>query len=150
MSRPLVVATDVKELAAKTREANERIQTQIADVGRAAERSAEFLRRIGTRVETLGTAAGRILGAAQTQCDSTVQIADRMAQVSRSTQAVAADVGAAESSAASTAELSAAVLDHARLMDERTRQMQERVSEFVLALQGVARSGERNVLESAA
>jgi uncharacterized protein involved in propanediol utilization len=58
-----------------------------------------------------------------------------MAEVSRSTQVVASNVVEAQGTAAATADLSAAVQDAAQRMDEQTSEMQERVADFVLAIQ---------------
>jgi methyl-accepting chemotaxis protein len=135
-----VVATDVKDLAAQTREATERIERLIAQVNDAARRSAEFLQRIGSRVTELGSSSSEILASAESQCQATTDIAQRMSSVSRSTRTAVSNIEAARGRAAATAELSATVLDSAHRMDEQTRRMQERIAEFVLAIQGVGRT----------
>jgi len=127
-----IVAAEVKDLAAKTRSAVAGIGGQINQVSNAADRSVEFLLRVSARIETLEGAASGIFNSAATQCVSTSDIADRMGDISTSTQSVAKNIDAAQGTANSTEEMSAVVLQAADLLEQRAQQLQEQVSRFVL------------------
>jgi Methyl-accepting chemotaxis protein (MCP) signalling domain len=94
-----VVATEVKELSTKTRSAVDGIASQIEQVTAVANRSGEFLQRVLSRIESLESAASGICNSAGAQCASTSDIAERMTEISASTQSVAENIDAAQGTA---------------------------------------------------
>jgi methyl-accepting chemotaxis protein/cytochrome b561 len=130
-----VVATEVKELAAKTRGAVDGIGSQIKQVTTVATQSGEFLQRVLTRIESLESAASGICNSADAQCASTSDIAERMTEISVSTQSVAENIDAAQDTASATESMAAAVVQAADLMEERAMQLQDQVANFVLQIQ---------------
>jgi methyl-accepting chemotaxis protein len=121
-----IVAAEVKDLAAKTRGAVEGIGGQIDQVGNATSRSTEFLLRVSARIERLEIAASGIFDSADAQCASTSDIAERVGDISVSTQSVAKNIGEAQDTASATEEMSAIILQAADLLEQRALQLQDR------------------------
>jgi methyl-accepting chemotaxis protein/cytochrome b561 len=134
-----IVATEVKDLASRTRQATDGIEAHIRQVTSAAQGSISFMQRVGQRIEELGESAGSILQCAEDQCGATGQISERMAAITRSTGSVVASVQAAKGTASETEQMAGAVLAAAARMQEQTRRMQEQVADFVLEI-GAARA----------
>jgi methyl-accepting chemotaxis protein/cytochrome b561 len=130
-----VVATEVKDLATKTRSAVDGIGRQIEQVTMVATRSGEFLQRVLTRIESLESAASGICNSADAQCASTSDIAERMSEISASTQSVAENIDAAQGTASATESMAAVVVRAADLLEERALQLQDQVANFVLQIQ---------------
>jgi methyl-accepting chemotaxis protein len=130
-----VVATEVKELSTKTRSAVDGIASQIEQVTAVANRSGEFLQRVLSRIESLESAASGICNSAGAQCASTSDIAERMTEISASTQSVAENIGAAQGTASDTEHMAAVVVQAADLMEEKALQLQDQVANFVLQIQ---------------
>jgi methyl-accepting chemotaxis protein/cytochrome b561 len=146
-----VVATEVKELAAKTRNAVDGIGGHIEHVTSVANQSAEFLQRVLVTIESLESAATSICGSADAQCASTSDIAQRIDEVSTSTQSVARNIDAAQATATDTESMAATVVQAAETMSQEALQLQDQVARFVLEMQGVGRqsmteSGAKNAL----
>jgi methyl-accepting chemotaxis protein/cytochrome b561 len=134
-----VVATEVKELASKTRNAVDGIGGHIEHVTTVANQSVEFLQRVLVRIETLESAATSICSSADAQCASTADIAQRIAEVSASTESVARNVDAAQTTASDTESMAATVVAAAERMSQEALQLQDQVANFVLEIQGVGR-----------
>jgi methyl-accepting chemotaxis protein/cytochrome b561 len=130
-----VVATEVKELSTKTRSAVDGIASQIEQVTAVANRSGEFLQRVLSRIESLESAASGICNSADAQCASTSDIAERMTEISASTQSVAENIDAAQGTASDTEHMAAVVVQAADLMEEKALQLQDQVANFVLQIQ---------------
>jgi methyl-accepting chemotaxis protein/cytochrome b561 len=130
-----IVANEVKDLAGKTRQATEQINSHLGQVGDAAQRSVEFLRRISARVENMGASATGILLSAEVQAQSTLKISGLMGEISQSSQAVVARIREAQSSAGETEEMSSDMLLAADEMAAQTRRMRDQVAQFVLETQ---------------
>jgi methyl-accepting chemotaxis protein len=134
-----VVATEVKELAAKTRNAVDGIGSHIEHVASVANQCGEFLQRVLVRIEKLESAATGICSSADAQCGSTADIAQRIAEVSASTQSVAQNIDAAQATASDTESMAATVVQAAERMSQEALQLQDQVAHFVLEIQGVGR-----------
>lgn len=130
-----VVATEVKDLATKTRTAVDGITGQIGQVTTVANRSGEFLLRVLSRIESLERAASGIYNSADAQCASTRDIAERMTEIGASTQSVAENIDAAQGTASDTEHMAAVVVQAADLMEEKALQLQDQVANFVLQIQ---------------
>jgi methyl-accepting chemotaxis protein len=100
-----------------------------------ATRSGEFLQRVLTRIESLESAASGICNSADAQCASTSDIAERMSEISASTQSVAENIDAAQGTANATESMAAVVVQAANLLEERALQLQDQVANFVLQIQ---------------
>jgi methyl-accepting chemotaxis protein len=138
-----VVATEVKDLATKTSSAVEGITSHIEQVATVANRSGEFLQRVLSRIESLEDASSGICNSADVQCVSTRDIAERMAEISASTQSVAENVDAAQATASDTEQMAGVVVQAADLMEEKALQLQDRVASFVLQIQAGGSSAAR-------
>jgi methyl-accepting chemotaxis protein/cytochrome b561 len=134
-----VVATEVKELSAKTRKAVDGIEGHIEHVTSVANQSGEFLQRVLVRIESLESAATAICSSADAQCACTADIAQRIAEVSASTQSVTQNIDAAQATACDTESMAATVVEAAERMSEEALQLQDQVAHFVLQIQGVGR-----------
>jgi methyl-accepting chemotaxis protein/cytochrome b561 len=132
-----VVATEVKELATKTRDAVDGIAGQIDHVTSVAKQSGDFLQRVLTRIETLESAATSICNSADAQCGSTADIAQRISEISASTQSVAKNIDAAQVTACDTESMAATVVQAAEQMSQEALQLQAQVANFVLQIQDV-------------
>lgn len=132
-----VVATEVKELATKTRSAVDGISRHIEQVTRVANESGEFLKRVLVRIESLESTATSICSSADAQCASTADIAQRITEISGSTQAVAQNIDAAQTTAADTESMAASVVRTAESLSQEALQLQDQVAQFVLEIQGV-------------
>ena len=132
-----VVATEVKELAAKTRNAVDGIEGHIAHVTSVANQSVEFLQRVLGRIEMLESAATGICSSADAQFASTADIAQRITEVSASTQSVAQNIDAAQTTASDTESMATTMVQAAERMSKESLQLQDQVADFVLQMQGV-------------
>jgi methyl-accepting chemotaxis protein/cytochrome b561 len=142
-----IVASEVNELATRTRQAISDIDAQIHQVGAAAQTSMSFLRRIGTRIEDLGESAGSILRCAEEQRLATEGITDRIDAIKRSTGSVVDGVQSAKGTAGETQQMANAVLAAAEHMQSQTRAMQEQVARFVLEIGTVRHAAEDRTVE---
>jgi methyl-accepting chemotaxis protein len=132
-----VVATEVKELATKTRSAVDEISGHIEHVTSVASQSGEFLERVLVRIETLESAATSICNSADAQCASTADIAQRILEVSGSTQSVTQNIDAAQATACDTERMATTVVQAAESLSQEALQLQDQVAQFVLEIQGV-------------
>lgn len=135
-----VVASEVMELAARTRKATDSIEQQIAQVTGAAQHSADVLTRLGQCISQLGESAGSIHTAAESQCQSTLDISERMALINQSTHAVTTGIKSALGTASEARQYSTEVLQEAGSMEVQARRVQDEVTKFVLDIQDLGAS----------
>jgi len=140
-----VVATEVKDLATKTRSAVDGIGGHIEYVTSVANRSGEFLQRVLERIASLESSATGICSSADLQCTSTADIADRIGEVGASTQSVAQNIDAAQVTARDTENMAASVVQAAEKMSHEALQLQDQVAQFVLEIQG---AGQRSLRDA--
>ena len=133
------MATQVKELATRTRNAVDGIEVHIKHVTSVTNKSVDFLQRVLGRIETLESAAAGICSSADAQCASTADIAQRIAEVSASTQSVAQNIDAAQATACDTEDMAVTVVQAAESLSQEALQLQDQVAQFVLQIQGVGR-----------
>ena len=129
-----IVANEVKDLAAQTRNATHGIEAQIQQVTTAAARSADSLHRLREVIAGLQDSAGAIFKATDEQSASTRRIAERVSEISSSTHSVAQNIHDAENTAGTTEQLSTDVVKAAEVMDEQAARLSEQVAQFILQL----------------
>jgi methyl-accepting chemotaxis protein len=129
-----IVANEVKDLAAQTRNATHGIEAQIQQVTTAAARSADSLHRLREVIAGLQDSAGAIFKATDEQSASTRSIAERVSEISSSTRSVAQNIHDAENTAGTTEQLSTDVVKAAEIMDEQAARLSEQVAQFILQL----------------
>jgi methyl-accepting chemotaxis protein/cytochrome b561 len=129
-----VVANEVKDLANQTRNATHSIGKQIEEVTSAAARSSESLERLREVILGLEEASGAIFTATDEQFASTRDMAQRVAEISASTQSVAENIRGAQTTASSTEALSDEVARAAGIVDEQALHLSQQVALFILQI----------------
>ena len=144
-----VVANEVKDLANQTSNATADIGKRIDEVTTAAVLSSESLERLREVVVGVEVAAAAIFVSTDEQSASTRDIADRVSEISTSTDSVARDIREAEKIAGITEQLSDEVAHGAAIVDEQAMKLNEQVTRFVeqLRVRGTARGAEPHASE---
>jgi methyl-accepting chemotaxis protein/cytochrome b561 len=129
-----IVANEVKDLANQTRLATHGIGKQIEELTTAAASSSRSLERLREVIQGLEGAATAICSSSAEQFASTRVIAERVAEISSSTQSVAQNIHEAQNTASATEALSDEVAKAAGVMDEQAVHLREQVARFLVQL----------------
>lgn len=132
-----IVAEEVKTLAARTQNATDGIDGHVHQVGTAATRSIEILQNMRSIIEELEESSSVIFAACDDQFKSTEDIASKVTEISDSTVSVAENIAQAERTARATEAMAADVVQTAEVLQEQADSLQDQVANFVLQLRSV-------------
>ncbi len=125
-----VVAHEVKELAAQTQQATERISAQIAAVQGDAQSAVGAVREIGEAVANLSAISESIAAAVEEQTAATGEIARNIDQASQATSEVASNITAVSTASKETNSASTRINTTADGLSDRSRVLHDSVETF--------------------
>jgi methyl-accepting chemotaxis protein len=126
-----VVATEVKSLATQTAKATEEISQQISAVQKVAGEAMEAIKAIGGTIAEVSEVATAIAAAVEEQGAATQEITRNTQAAATGTQAVTDNIAGVSAGAEATGSAAQSVQTAAEALDQRTRQLQSQVSEFL-------------------
>lgn len=125
-----VVAHEVKELAAQTQKATERISSQIAAVQNDAKSAVDAVRQIGDAVSNLNEISESIAAAVEEQTAATGEIARNIDQASQATSEVTSNITTVSTAAKETSAASSQINATADGLSDRSRVLRDSVTTF--------------------
>lgn len=125
-----VVAHEVKELAAQTQKATERISAQIAAVQGDAQSAVAAVREIGNAVSNLNQISESIAAAVEEQTAATGEIARNIDQASQATSEVTGNITTVSTAAKETSAASTQINATADGLSDRSRILRDSVTTF--------------------
>jgi methyl-accepting chemotaxis protein len=126
-----VVATEVKSLATQTAKATEEISQQISAVQKVAGEAMEAIKAIGGTIAEVSEVATAIAAAVEEQGAATQEITRNTQAAATGTQAVTDNIAGVSAGAKATGSAAHSVQTAAEALDQRTRQLQAQVNEFL-------------------
>ncbi|MBW8882440.1 MAG: globin-coupled sensor protein [Asticcacaulis sp.] len=126
-----VVATEVKQLAAETARATQRIGAQITEIQHSTDHSVKAMDEIAHLVSTLSGVTSNIAAAVVEQEATTREISSNVQMVSTRTTEVSDSTGRIMSAAADAAEAAQSVRQSADGLAERAASLQDEVAAFI-------------------
>ncbi|HYE48308.1 MAG TPA: methyl-accepting chemotaxis protein [Azospirillaceae bacterium] len=129
-----VVATEVKALAAQTREATEQIGCRIRAIQDAARTAAEGIDEIRGVIHEINGAAAGIAGAVEQQGAATGEIVRNVHEAARGTEVVSCNIAEVSRAAQETGSAAAQVLSAAGALSAQSDMLADRIGRFVARL----------------
>jgi len=127
----IVVAGEVKALAAQTSKATEEISGQVAEVQAVARRAAEDVNKISRTIARISEIAGAVSAGVEQQNAATGEIARNVAEAASNTRLVSENVASVKQLATDTGQIADSVLASARDMAGKTDDFAAKLRRFL-------------------
>lgn len=129
-----VVANEIKNLAAQTTEATEKITDQLVRVQGLAEESAEALARLGESVEEVDRVSASISAAVRQQASATMNIAGNMSTAASGVEQINVNITNIQGSTQSTSSATQQILSASMVLSQQAEGLDSDVRAFLDAI----------------
>jgi methyl-accepting chemotaxis protein len=126
-----VVASEVKALASQTGKATEEIETHIAQIQTATNRTVSSINAIGGRIQNLNEIAAAIAGATEEQAAASQDIARSISQAAQGSGELNSGISAVRSMAEGTGESAANLFQASQALASEAQSLREQVAGFL-------------------
>lgn len=142
-----VVAGEVKQLAAQTAQATNRISAQVTAIQSATDEAVTAVRGVATAITQISSITETIAAAVEQQGSATREIALQVQGISRATDIATQAMQGVCTTADQSGTASRRVLEAANSVNDQSRGLREEVDDFLSAMRTSQQSGDRRRYE---